>query len=60
VTQGYPLASNADAVGLLPLVRKLKEDFTSVYHPRFVDDAGSAANFKLIHAMLLRLQELAP
>jgi hypothetical protein len=60
VNQGDPLASNAYAVGLLPLIRKLKEEFTSVYQPWFADDAGAATKFKLIRAMFLRLQELSP
>jgi hypothetical protein len=41
------MASNDYAVGLLPLIRKLKEEFTSVYQPWSADDAGAAAKFKI-------------
>jgi hypothetical protein len=41
-------------------IRKLKEEFTSVYQAWFADDAGAAAKFKLIRAMFIRLQELVP
>jgi hypothetical protein len=60
VTQGDLMASNVYTVGLMPLIRKHKDDFTSVYQPWFVDYAGAAAKFKLIHAMFTRLQELTP
>jgi hypothetical protein len=56
LAQRDPLASNSYAVGLLPLIRKPKEELTSVYQPWFADDAGAAAKFKLICAMFLRLQ----
>jgi hypothetical protein len=54
------MAFNDYAVGVLSLIRILKEEFTSVYQPWFVDDAGVAAKFKLIRAMFIRLQELVP
>jgi hypothetical protein len=48
MTQGYPLASNVYAVGLLPLIRKLKKELTSVNQPCFADDAGAAGKIKLL------------
>ena len=45
VTQGVPLAMVAYDIGILPLVKKLKEEFTDITQPWFADNYGALGKF---------------
>ena len=45
VTQGDPLAMIAYCIGVLPLIRELREAYTYVTQPWYVDDAGVGGAF---------------
>jgi hypothetical protein len=50
----------AYGLGILPLIRKLKSEFTYVNQPWYADDAGAGGNFRSIRLFFKRLQELGP
>ena len=45
VTQGDPLAMIAYGIGVLPLIRKLRESHPCVTQPWYDDDAGAGGTF---------------
>jgi hypothetical protein len=60
VTQGDALAMAAYGMGLLPLIRRLKEEFPTVRQPWYADDAGAGGNFQDLRIFFWRLQEIGP
>jgi hypothetical protein len=60
VTQGNPLAMVAYGISLLPLIRRLKDEFPSVEQPWYADDAGAGGKFADLRRYSLRLQEISP
>jgi hypothetical protein len=47
-------------VGVLPLIRRLKEEFPHMKQPWYADDAGAGADFADIFAFFERLKEIGP
>ena len=45
-TQGCPLAMLAYGILLLPLIRKLKKEFTSIESPWYTDDGAAAGRLR--------------
>jgi hypothetical protein len=60
VTQGDPLSMFGYGIGVLPLIRRLKEEFPSVKQPWYADDAGAGGHFTELRAFMERLQEIGP
>ena len=60
VTQGDPLAMIAYGIGILPLIRELREAHPQVTHPWYADDAGAGGTFHHILAHLWDMQARAP
>jgi hypothetical protein len=60
VTQGDALAMAAYGMGLLPLIRRLKEEFPTVRQPWYADDAGAGGKFRDLRRFFRRLQEIGP
>jgi hypothetical protein len=60
VTQGDPLAMLCYGLGVLPLIRILKEEFPDVKQPWYADDAAAAAKFDAMRRQYLKLVELGP
>ena len=52
VTQGDALAMAAYGVGLLPLIRRLKQEFPNVKQPWYADDAGAGGSFTELRLFL--------
>ena len=50
VTQGDPLAMIAYDIGVLPLIRELREAHPCVTHPWYADDAGAGGAFTDVQA----------
>jgi hypothetical protein len=50
----------AYGLGLLPLIRQLKEEFPEVRQPWYADDAGAGGHFKDLRRFFRRLQEIGP
>jgi hypothetical protein len=50
----------AYGLGILPLIRKLKAEFTNVNQPWYADDAGASGNYQSIRYFFQRLQEIVP
>jgi len=48
VMQGDPLAMIAYGIGVLPLIRQLRNEFRSVEQPWYADNARTAGKFKEI------------
>ena len=57
VTQGDPLSMFGYGIGVLPLIRRLKEEFPSVKQPWY---AGAGGHFTELRAFMERLQEIGP
>ena len=60
VTQGDPLAMFCYGLGLLPLIRQLKDEFHDVEQIWYADDAGAGGKFARLRRQYLRLEELGP
>ncbi len=60
VTQGDPLAMVAYGLGILPLIRYLKQKFPTVEQLWYADDAGAGGTFAAIRRQFLHLQEAGP
>jgi hypothetical protein len=60
VTQGCPLAMVAYGVGVLPLIRNLKERFPKLYQSWYADDASAAGTLKLIKEFFEELVQVGP
>jgi hypothetical protein len=60
VTQGDPLSMFAYGIGILPLIRRLQEEFPTVKQPWYADDAGAGGSFTDLRQFFLRLQEIGP
>jgi hypothetical protein len=60
VTQGDPLSMFAYGVGLLPLIRALKESFPAMDQTWYADDAGAGGKFNAIKQLFAKLQEIGP
>ena len=58
VTQGDPLSMFGYGIGVLPLIRRLKEEFPSVKQPWYADDAGAGGHFTELRAFMEWLQEI--
>ncbi|WP_288993061.1 hypothetical protein, partial [uncultured Marinobacter sp.] len=58
VTQGDPLSMFAYGVGLLPLIRALKESFPAMDQTWYADDAGAGGKFDAIKQHFAKLQEI--
>jgi hypothetical protein len=50
----------AYGLGILPLIHKLKAEFTNVNQPWYADDAGAGGNFCSIQYFFECLQEIGP
>ena len=50
VTQGDPLAMIIYGIGVLPLIRELREAHPRVTHPWYPDDAGAGGTFAKVQA----------
>ena len=48
VTQGEPLAMIAYSIGILPLIKNLKQETTDVTKPWYADEAGSLGTLTII------------
>jgi hypothetical protein len=57
VTQGDALVMAAYGMGLLSLIRRLKEEFPMVRQPWYTDDAGAGGKFQDLRRFFRRLQE---
>jgi hypothetical protein len=60
ITQGDPLSMFAYGVGILPLIRVLKEEFPEVEQPWYADDAGAGGKYDAIRRLFIRLQDIGP
>ena len=60
VTQGDPLAMIAYGIGVLPLIRELREAHPRVTQPWYADDAGSGGTFTKVQAHFQDLQVWEP
>jgi hypothetical protein len=60
VTQEDPLSMFAYGIGVLPLIRLLKAQFTRVKQPWYADDAGAGGKFSDIRSFFRKLQEIGP
>jgi hypothetical protein len=47
-------------IGILPLIRRLKEEFPEVKEPWNADDAGAGGSFEDLRRFFTRLQEIGP
>ena len=47
VTQGFPLAMVGYGLLILPIIRKLKKEFSDVESPWYADDGAAAARLKI-------------
>ena len=56
VTEGDPLAMIAYGIGVLPLIRELREAHPRVTQPWYADDAGAGGKFKDVQAHFQGLQ----
>jgi hypothetical protein len=45
VMQGDPLSMFGFGIGILPLIRRLKQEFPAVKQPWYADDAGAGGSF---------------
>jgi hypothetical protein len=50
----------AYGVGILPLIRILKQELPEVEHPWYADDSGAGGKFDAIQHLFLELQEIGP
>ena len=48
VTQGCPIAMLAYGLGLLPLIRDLKHQYTSLFHSWYADDGAAAGRLQVL------------
>ena len=46
MAQGYPLAMIAYRIGIIPLIKNLKQEIPDVTQPCYADDAGALGTFK--------------
>ena len=60
VTQGYPLAMIAYGIGVLPLIRELRDAYTHVNQTWYADDAGAGGGFGHILEHFQDLQARGP
>ncbi len=60
VTQGDPISMVVYGLAVLPLIRRLKQEFPEVEQPWYADDAGAAGNFDAIRRHFTKLQEIGP
>jgi hypothetical protein len=60
VTQGCPLAIVAFGLGLMPLIRRLKEELPTVHQPWYADDAAAASSFSKIREFMNFLEKHGP
>ena len=60
LTQGDPLAMIADGIGVLPLIRELREAHPRVTQPWYADDAGACGTFAEVQAHFQDLQVRGP
>ncbi len=60
VTQGDPLSMFCYGLGIMPLIRQLKQEFPAVKQPWYADDAGAGGSFTDLRKFFLRLQEIGP
>ena len=60
VTQGDPLAMIVYRIGVLPLIRELREAHPRVIQPWYADDAGAGGTFKDVQAHFQDLQARGP
>jgi hypothetical protein len=60
VTQGDLLSMFAYSIGVLPLIRLLKDQFTRVKQPWYADNAGAGGKVSDIRSFFRKLQEIGP
>ena len=60
VTQGDPLAMIAYGIGVLPLIRELREAHPRVTQPWYADDTGAGGTFTEVQAHFQDLQVRGP
>ena len=60
VTQEDPLAMIAYGIGVLPLIRELRDAHPRVTQPWYADDAGAGGTFQQVQAHFIDLQERGP
>ena len=48
VTQGYPLSIFAYGIGIHPLIKQLKLEFTDITQTWYADDAGALGMFTIV------------
>jgi Reverse transcriptase (RNA-dependent DNA polymerase) len=60
VTQGDPLSMVVYVLGLLPLIRQLKQAFPAIKHTWYADDALAASSFMRIRSFFNCLQRIGP
>jgi hypothetical protein len=60
VTQGDPLSMFGYGIDILPLIRRLKIEFSAVTQPWYADDAGAGGSFTDLRQFFLWLQEIGP
>jgi hypothetical protein len=60
VTQGDPISMVAYGVGILPLIRVLKQEFPEVEQLLYAYDAGTGGKCGSIRRQITKLQEIGP
>ena len=60
IVQGYPLATTGYGILVLPLIRKLKIEFTSVESPWYADDGSAVGSLENISSFFKRIEEIGP
>ena len=60
VTQGDPLVIIADSIGILPLIKNLKQMIPDVTQPSYADDARTLGTFTRIEKYLDLLTRQVP
>ena len=60
VTQGDPLAMVAYGIGVLPLIRELRDTHPCVTQPWYADNPGTRETFQQVHAHFQGLQARGP
>jgi hypothetical protein len=60
VTEGDPLSMFTYGVGILLLIRTLKQAFPELEQPWYADDAGVAGKFDNICHHICKLKEIGP
>jgi hypothetical protein len=56
--EGVTISMLAYGIGVLPLIRQLKQEFPGVKKPWYADDTGTGAHFPVLCQSFERLQEI--